>query len=112
MDKCSSKDVVGIGFLLVCAIFGICKSCMFTLSSSIHSRLSSAMIAASSSELGWSCLPLAVETHGNWGKEAVNAFALLARRIAMHSGYARSKVTHDLYSKMNLTLTRSIAELS
>ena len=63
------------------------------------------------SELGWSCLPLAVETYGkNWGKEAVNAFALLACRIAMHSGYARSKVTHDLHSKMNLTLTRSMAQ--
>ena len=39
----------GIGFLLVCAVFGICKSCTFISSSSIHSRLSSAMIAASSS---------------------------------------------------------------
>ena len=62
---------------------------------------------AKCSELGWSCLPLAVET---LGKEAVNTFALLACRIAMHSGYARSKVTHDLYSKMNLTMTRSIAQ--
>ena len=61
---------------------------------------------AKCSELGWSCFPLAVETYGNWGKEAVNTFV---HRIAMYSGYARSKVTHDLYSKMNLTLTRSIA---
>ena len=64
---------------------------------------------AKCSELSWSSLPLAVETYGNWGKEAVNTFVLLARRIAMHSGYARSKITHDLYNKMNLTLTRSIA---
>ena len=54
---------------------------------------------------------VAVETYGNWGKEAVNTFALLACRIAIDSGYARSKVAHDLYSRMNLNivLTRSIA---
>ena len=40
---------------------------------------------AKCSELGWSCLPLAVESYGNWGP-----------------GYTRSKATHELYSKLNL----------
>ena len=26
-------------------------------------------------ELGWVCVPLAVESYGNWGKEAQNTFA-------------------------------------
>ena len=29
-------------------------------------------------ELGWSCVPLAVESYGAWGKEAQECFALLA----------------------------------
>ena len=46
---------------------------------------------AKCSELGWSCLLLAVETYGNWGKEAVNTFTLLSGRIAMDSGYTRAR---------------------
>ena len=34
--------------------------------------------SAKCSEFGWGCLPLAVETCGNWGKEVVNTFVLLA----------------------------------
>ena len=51
---------------------------------------------AKCSELGWSCLSLAVETYGNWGKNSVNTFALLAHQIAMDLGYARSMVSHGL----------------
>ena len=29
-------------------------------------------------ELGWVCVPLAVKSYGNWGKEAQNTFARLA----------------------------------
>ena len=34
------------------------------------------------SELGWVCVPLAVETYGNWGKEAQVTFSRLASCIA------------------------------
>ena len=34
-------------------------------------------------ELGWSCVPLAVESYGAWGKEAQECFALLASRLAI-----------------------------
>ena len=64
---------------------------------------------AKSSDLGWSCVPLAVETYGSWGKEAIDTFALLASCTAVTSSYARSKVTHNLYSKLNFTLFKSIA---
>ena len=33
-------------------------------------------------ELGWSCIPLVVETFGNWGKEAHLNFSMLASHIA------------------------------
>ena len=33
-------------------------------------------------ELGWRCVPIAVETYCNWGEEARRTFALLATRLA------------------------------
>ena len=35
-------------------------------------------------ELGWSCIPLAVETYGNWGKQAHDTFSRLASFLAIH----------------------------
>ena len=35
-------------------------------------------------ELGWSCIPLAVETYGNWDKEAHDTFSRLASYLAIH----------------------------
>ena len=34
-------------------------------------------------ELGWRCVPLAVETYCNWGEEARRTFTLLAIRLAL-----------------------------
>ena len=60
-------------------------------------------------ELGWSFVPLAVESYGAWGKEAQECFALLASRLAVHMSNSKSKKIFDLYSRLNLALTRSIA---
>eukprot|EP00731_Ephydatia_muelleri_P019688 Em0012g513a len=60
-------------------------------------------------ELGWSCVPLAVESYGAWGKEAQEFFALLASRLAVHTSSNKSKMTFELYSQLNLSLTRLIA---
>ena len=35
------------------------------------------------SELGWVCIPLAVETYGNWGREAQTTFSCLASHLAI-----------------------------
>ena len=35
-------------------------------------------------ELGWSCISLAVETYGNWGKEAHITISRLASHLAIH----------------------------
>ena len=61
-------------------------------------------------ELGWSCVPLAVESYGAWGKEAQKCFVLLASRRAVHTLSSKSKTAFDLYSRLNLALTRSIAK--
>ena len=34
-------------------------------------------------ELGWVCIPLAVETYGNWDKEAQNTFSCLASLLSI-----------------------------
>eukprot|EP00731_Ephydatia_muelleri_P034760 Em0075g13a len=60
------------------------------------------------SELGWVCVPLAVETYGNWGKEARDTFSRLATRLAIGSPRSKSSCVYEVYSKLNLTLTRSI----
>ena len=52
-------------------------------------------------------VPLAVETYGNWAKDT---FSHLATRLAIGSHKSKSSPGHvfELYSKLNLTLTRSI----
>ena len=37
-------------------------------------------------ELGWVCIPLAVETFGHWGKEAQIVFSRLASLLSIHQG--------------------------
>eukprot|EP00731_Ephydatia_muelleri_P005262 Em0002g1438a len=44
------------------------------------------------------------ETHGAWGKEAVEAFSQLASRLATHTCRLKSAVTFELYSRLNLHL--------
>ena len=60
-------------------------------------------------ELGWTCVPLAVETYGNWGVEAQVTFSRLASLLAASHSVSKSKATADIYGRLNLTLTRSVA---
>ena len=53
----------------------------------------------------WVCVPLAVETYGNWGKEARDTFSRLATWLAIGSPKSKSSC---IYSRLNLTLTRSV----
>ena len=43
--------------------------------------------------VGWVCVPLAVETYGNWGREAHTTFTRLATRLAICASLPKSKVT-------------------
>ena len=60
-------------------------------------------------ELGWVCIPLAVEMYGNWGRKAHTTFTRLATRLAICVSLLKSKVTADLFGRLSLVLTRSIA---
>eukprot|EP00731_Ephydatia_muelleri_P011531 Em0006g425a len=60
-------------------------------------------------ELGWSCIPLAVETYGNWGKEAHDTISRLASHLAIHQSSPKSSVVAEIYGRLNMTLVRSIA---
>ena len=54
--------------------------------------------------LGWSCIPLAVETFGNWGREAQGVFSRLTTLLALHQGRSKSTVVRDiLWSPQHLS---------
>ena len=62
-------------------------------------------------ELGWVCVPLAVESYGNWGKEAQNTFARLASIlfISLHCPKAKVFSSTENYVQLNTSLVRSVA---
>ena len=58
-------------------------------------------------ELGWACIPLAVKTFCNWGKEAHLTFSRLASHLAISS--PKPSILADIDSRLNINLVRSIA---
>ena len=48
-----------------------------------------------------------VETYGAWGKEALEAFSMLASRLASSSSRPKSRVLSELYGRLNLHLVRA-----
>ena len=63
------------------------------------------------SELGLVCVPLAVETYGNWGKEAQATFFRLASCIATTSSCHKSQVLGEMYGRINFTLVQAISRV-
>ena len=60
-------------------------------------------------ELGWRCVPLAVETYCNWGEEARRTFTLLATCLAFgSSSFCKAS---DMFGRLNITLVRAIARV-
>ena len=64
---------------------------------------------AKCSELGWSCIPIAVETYGCWGAEAMQTLSCLASRLATRGNCSKSHATCLLYGRFSLTLMRANA---
>ena len=60
-------------------------------------------------ELGWTCIPLAVETFCNWGKEAHLTFSRLTSHLFIIMSSPKPCVMADIYSRLNMTLVKSIA---
>ena len=52
------------------------------------------------SELGWSCIPLAVETYGCWGAEARLHLSRLASRLAARLNCSKLHATSTLYGRL------------
>ena len=64
------------------------------------------------SELGLVCVPLAVETYGNWGKEAQATFSRLAWTcIATTFSCHKSQVLVEMYGRLNFTLVQAISRV-
>ena len=61
---------------------------------------------AKCTELGWVCIPLAVETYGCWGVEAQGSISRLAARLALQLQCSKSKAITSIYQRLNLTLVR------
>ena len=64
---------------------------------------------AKCSELGWTCIPIAVETYGCWGAEAMQTLSRLASRLATRGNCSKSHATCLLYGRLSLTLMRANA---
>ena len=60
-------------------------------------------------ELGWVCIPLAVESYENWGKEAQNTFTRLASIHSISLHCPKAKVLTENYGWLNISLVRSVA---
>ena len=56
---------------------------------------------AKCTELGWMCVPLAVECYSAWGVEACNAFSVLARCEAIITNSPKSEVLCDLFGRLS-----------
>ena len=59
---------------------------------------------ANDPKCGWKCIPLTVESYGNWGLEARQAFSHLASRLSFSIGHRKSKLLVDIYGRLNVTL--------
>ena len=66
------------------------------------------MIPSACAELGWRCVPLAVENYGAWGPEALKAFSQVASRLAIRGNTPKSRVVAELYGRLSLLLIRAI----
>ena len=53
-------------------------------------------------ELGWSCIPLAVDTYGNWGNEAHVTISRLRSHLAIHQSSPKSSVVAGIYGRLNM----------
>ena len=58
---------------------------------------------------GWVCISMAVETYGNWGKEAQHMFSRLTTYLAIHLSCPKSGVLADIYGCLNICLVRAVA---
>ena len=57
-------------------------------------------------ELHWQCVPLAVDSYGQWGDEAHFAFTEIALRLSKRTKVTVSSAQHSLYNTLGVILAR------
>ena len=60
-------------------------------------------------ELGWTCIPMAVETFGHWGREAQSVLSRLASHLSISLSQPRAAAVADIYGCRNIILVRSVS---
>ena len=60
-------------------------------------------------ELGWVCIPLAVELYGCWGSETRQTLSRLGSRLACQLRCSKSQAIIRLYGNLSITLVRANA---
>ena len=55
-------------------------------------------------ELGWVCIPLAVELYGCWGSEAKHTLSRLGSHLACQLRCSKSQAITRLYGSLSITL--------
>ena len=61
-------------------------------------------------DFGWTFIPLAVESYGNWGKEARDVFNRFASLLAFGHSSTKPRLLTEIYSHLNMSLARSAAK--
>eukprot|EP00731_Ephydatia_muelleri_P007198 Em0003g1446a len=55
-------------------------------------------------ELGWTCIPMAVEIFSHWGREAQSVLSRLASHLSISLSQPRAAVVADIYGRLNIIL--------
>ena len=55
-------------------------------------------------ELGWKCVPLAVETFGAWGRTTGQFFSQPAARLAAQANSTQATMLNSIYGRLSLLL--------
>jgi hypothetical protein len=57
-------------------------------------------------ELGWICVPLAVDSYGRWGSEAHTSFGTIASHLSIRTKTSLSAASNTIYSLLGINLAR------
>eukprot|EP00731_Ephydatia_muelleri_P033046 Em0025g2a len=100
------QEITATSDLQMCSLLAILReSCRSSGAASTAAETTQA--SHQWSPMSGTCIPLAVETFCNWGKEAHLTFSRLASHLAISLSSLKPSILADVYSRMNFT--RSIA---
>ena len=59
--------------------------------------------------VGWTCVPLAVDSYGRWGEEAHSTFHTIASRLSVRTRVSFSAALTSMYNTLGVVLARQNA---